>query len=40
MINTLKQTQALITGCDHLNLPIDGLRLPTEIVASLTEDLN
>ena len=39
MINTLRQAQSLIAGCDHLNLPIAGLKLPAETVASLTEDL-
>ncbi len=40
MINSLKQNQSLSAGCDHLNLPIQGLKLPAETVASLTEDFN
>ena len=39
MINTLRQTQSLTAGCDHLNLPIASLKLPVETVAALTEDL-
>ena len=38
MIQTLKQTQALSAGCDHLNMPIAGIKLATETVASLSED--
>jgi len=40
MINSLKQNQSLSAGCDHLNLPIEGLKLPAETVTSLTEDFN
>lgn len=39
MINALRQAQSLIAGCDHLNLPIEGIKLAAETVASLTEDL-
>ncbi|MDG2091430.1 MAG: DUF3501 family protein [Gammaproteobacteria bacterium] len=39
MIKSLKQTQSLIAGCDHLNLPVEGIKLQAETVASLTEDL-
>ena len=39
MIKALKQTQSLIAGCDHLNLPVEGIKLQAETVASLTEDL-
>lgn len=38
MINALRQTQSLIAGCDHLNLPVEGIKLTAETVASLTED--
>lgn len=40
MIKALKQNQLLRAGCDHLNLPIKGIELPAETVASLTEDLH
>jgi len=39
MISKLKQSQSLFAGCDHLNLPIAGVKLPAALVASLTEDL-
>ncbi|MDC1436437.1 DUF3501 family protein [Gammaproteobacteria bacterium] len=39
MINALRQAQSLIAGCDHLNLPVEGIKLAAETVASLTEDL-
>jgi hypothetical protein len=39
MIDTLKQSQELLAGCDHLHMPIEGIRLPAALVASLTEDL-
>lgn len=40
MISKLKQSQSLIAGCDHLNMPIAGVKLPAALVTSLTEDLN
>ena len=40
MIKALKQNQLLRAGCDHLNLPVKGIELPAETVASLTEDLH
>ena len=39
MISKLKQSPSLFAGCDHLNLPIAGVKLPAALVASLTEDL-
>ncbi len=39
MIQALKQDQSLRAGCDHLNMPIEGLELAAETAASLTEDL-
>tara|TARA_B110000467_G_C18106919_1_gene360304 strand:- start:58 stop:642 length:585 start_codon:yes stop_codon:yes gene_type:complete len=38
MISALKKTQSLLTGCDHLNLPVDGIKVEAETVACLTED--
>lgn len=38
MITALKQSQSLIAGCDHLNLPVEGMKLKPETVASLIED--
>ncbi len=40
MVHTLKQQQSLSAGCDHQHLPVAGIKLPTETVASLTEDFN
>jgi len=39
MIQSLKQNQLLRAGCDHLNMPVEGLELPAQTVASLIEDL-
>ncbi len=38
MISGFKENQAILIGCDHLNLPVAGIKLSPETAASLCED--
>lgn len=40
MISAFKEKQNVLIGCDHLNLPVEGIRLSAETVASLSEDFD
>ncbi len=38
MVAAVKNNQAVFAGCDHLNLKVDGVKLPSETLASLSGD--
>ena len=38
MVAAFKQKRQVLIGCDHLNLPVKGVKLSAETLASLCED--
>jgi hypothetical protein len=38
MVAAFKEKQQVLIGCDHLNLPVKGVKLSPESAASLSED--
>ncbi len=38
MVSAFQEKQTVLIGCDHLNLPVAGIKLSPETAASLSED--